>query len=335
MDFVRRRPVRMSKTPLVGGLAVLALAIMACPVLAGTMRDDRNPQLYLSLGANPAYASVGSLLVKEGGTTFAASGVLINTSWVLTAAHCVDGATALTFSLNGQNYTGTRWLADPSWNGDPLHGYDIGLIQLATPATTVKPATRYTSTRELGQVATIVGYGKSGTGWTGGTTNDGKKRGGQNTVDATAVGPAKNGTVLLADFDSPWWTTVSTMGSNKPLNLESLIGPGDSGCGLFLDAAGGPQLAGIASYVQATDGKADGSYGDIAGFTRVSSFNSWIDSAMASLSTTAKTATKTAAKSPLAMSLELGPEAAPEPATLALLATGLGGLVLRMRRRAR
>ena len=42
-------------------VAALLLALLAAPSSsrAGTIRDDRDPQLYLNLGADPRYASVG------------------------------------------------------------------------------------------------------------------------------------------------------------------------------------------------------------------------------------------------------------------------------------
>ena len=55
--------------------------------------------------------------------------------------------------------------------------------------------------------------------------------------------------------------------------LEFLISPGDSGGGLFIDQ----KLAGIHSYVYATDGKSDSDYGDVGCSTRVSDYIEWID----------------------------------------------------------
>ena len=57
------------------------------------------------------------------------------------------------------------------------------------------------------------------------------------------------------------------------IKLEFLISHGDSGGGLFING----KLAGIHSFVSASDKKADSSYGDQSGHTRISTYKRWID----------------------------------------------------------
>jgi len=82
--------------------------------------------------------------------------------------------------------------------------------------------------------------------------------------------------ILLADFDSGR-NADNNFGSRSPLKLESLIAPGDSGGGLFENINGQSYLTGITSFGWGRlDGTTDSDYGDVGGWTRVSSFNSWM-----------------------------------------------------------
>jgi hypothetical protein len=310
--------------------ALVCLALVVPFTQAGTIRDDRNPDLYLQLGATTQYASVGQLRINTLDGTYLGSGTLIANNWILTAAHCVDQATSLTFSINGSQYSAARWIANPQWNGDPLRGYDLGLVQLTSPISNVAPAQRYTGLSETGKVGTTVGYGMTGTGLTGATTYDGKKRAGQNSIDLLTAGLGKNAKILLTDFDNPRNRADSLLGSWKPLNLEYLAAPGDSGGGLFLDSAKGPLLAGIVSFGLAYDGKVDSDYGDLAGYTRISVFNSWIDKIIQTYAST--TSGRALAAGP-SLVRSFDTMTTPEPATLVLLVAGLGGMVFVRRRR--
>jgi len=275
------------------------IALTLCAVLcasaaeAGTRRDDVADINFVNLGADPRYQSVGRFLYSVGTSGYIASGVLISPEWVLTAAHVVEGndflgggVANMTFTLfSGANsfvYTAMEWIPHPGWGatgGDYLAGYDIGLVRLNTSVTGFAPAVLHPGGSVQIQAGTIVGFGNTGTGLTGfqpGTF--GIKRAGQNMIDAQGDGVSISSNILFTDFDRPGVPVESIIGDSAPLALEYTSAPGDSGGGLFITEGANTYLLGITSFGWGlADGAADSDYGDLAGFTAVPAFRTWID----------------------------------------------------------
>ena len=202
-------------------LMLVALAGLCLPAPAGTLRHDADPADYLDLAGD--YPSVGRIAGVDASGGFGASATLIAPNWALTAAHVVDGATSLDFTLGGTTYSATSWVAHNKWDGSLDKGYDIGLIQFTddvSAASGITPATLYTGSDELGQIGTSVGFGMTGTGLTGATLYDGLARAGENVLDRWLRTPGKTPRVFLSDFDNPLDPADSSWDSATPLGLE-------------------------------------------------------------------------------------------------------------------
>jgi len=314
----------MHARPMLLAMACVLLAVgLASTASAITIRDDQPQSLYLNLGSQAIYGSVGRIDETTKSSAYIGSGTLIAPNWVLTAGHMVSDATGLKFTVGGTTYSASSWVYNPLWNGNLSLGYDIGLVQLSTAVKGITPATRYAGTSEIGKVGTMVGYGMTGTGKTGSTTFDGKKRAAQNTIDGLYN---STGRILTVDFDNPKNKRDNVYGSATPLALEGLIAPGDSGGALFIDSKSGPLLAGVTSFGAAWDGKVNSDYGDIGGFMRVSSLNAWIDSIIGK-----PLALGTASLAVNEAGNTFSTGVVPEPATLALLGFGLAAVAARRR----
>jgi len=257
---------------------VTATILQPVAIRGSTIRDDQPDSGYLSLATDPAYASVGSLLING---AINGSGTLIAPDWVLTAAHLLDAATTGTFTINGTAYTASGFFKNPGWNGSTYNGSDIGLIHLSSSLDAIPPAMLYSGTSELGQAGTYVGYGFTGTGLTGYQTALGiQKRAFQNMIDGNFGNPS---IVLGSDFDNPNNPADSGFGSSIPLLLEGNVAPGDSGGGVFITINSQTYLAGVISFDAYADGTPNSDYGDASGFGRVSAYLPWINSTISAV----------------------------------------------------
>lgn len=248
---------------------------------AGTIRHDRTDEQYTSLAE--LFPSVGYLETKFSSSENFCSATIIDPSYILTAAHCIDtnNQTLLnaSFWAGGIPYSVTNTTVHRGWfssDRDFSAGYDIAVLRLATPVLDLPSAPLFTGFDESEEIGTYVGFGATGNGFTGYLPNTkGTKRAGQNIVElGSSLGLSER--LLFSDFDSPL-TSDPTKPDTIPLDLEYLIAPGDSGGGLFING----HVAGVNSFGWGrNDGLNNSSYYDFVGSTRISSHIDWIHGAM-------------------------------------------------------
>lgn len=229
--------------------------LTALAVAGSFARPAAEPQ-HLDLADHPAFASVGMVTgTRPNGTRYLGSGTLINPYTLVTAAHVVDRAGQLTFDLGSRSYTAQRWVTHPKWHGGNFNtGHDLALVRLTEPVSDVAPAAVRYRPNERGRIVTLVGFGRGGTGSNPGTSPAGTKRAGQNRID-TYLG--RRNQLMQSTFDRP---------GHGALPLEYQPAPGDSGGGVFI----GTRLAGVVSYLTASDGVTDADFGDSGNYIRLS-----------------------------------------------------------------
>jgi hypothetical protein len=235
------------------------------PARAILIRPDREDAKYLELGARfPSSCLIG---IPDG------EGTLIAPQWLATAAHIgkeVQSAKEPVRPQIGERaYTVEKVLLHPGWKkGGRQH--DIALLKLAEPVKGVAPTPIYRARDEAGKLATIVGHGYTGTLKDGPYPKekwDKKKRGATNHI--------------IEIRNRPDLLMMRIQPLEKASDLQGAAGPGDSGGPAFIEVDGKVYLAGIGFATD--DANHDGivgNYGDRELYTRVSSYNDWIEETM-------------------------------------------------------
>lgn len=259
---------------------------------------------------NRAYPGMGyDGVVRISAGDYYGTGVLLyGGRAVLTAAHLFAGNSG-DVAVHFETTAGLTQLASAKVVESP--GYDasgnddLAIVWLAAPAPVA--AQRYQLYRqadEIGQVMTLVGYGKPGTGESGvlsAYSAEHLRQMATNTADvdmatlkqtfgnAMAWSP-KPGSQLGADFDNGLaaqdalglFAGVHQTGTGAS---EGSLTPGDSGGPAFIQG----QVAGIASYSASlslgslnpdANGVTDSTFGEVAAWQRVSFYQQWIDQSL-------------------------------------------------------
>ena len=231
--------------------------------LGGTIDPSVSDDKYIAYGDQhecvvPIFGKCGCSEAEKG-HSFAASAVVISKRWVVTAAHVVNGTSNVKVRVRGREHAMKRVLINKHFREDKVGLYDIAMCESEDDMDLDFYPELYVGKDEKGKVASICGYGMTGTFGTGAKSSDKKKRAGSNMVDECHRH-------VIACSISP---------ANKT-EMEFLIASGDSGGGLFIDQ----KLAGINSFVAAVDGSPNSDYGDESNHTRVSLFVPWIKANM-------------------------------------------------------
>jgi secreted trypsin-like serine protease len=250
----------------------------------------------------------GVVRVSYGGY-YGTGALLYDGRAVLTSAHLFADQTStgsVSFETpNGiQSLSASRILLHPAY--DDVNGNsDLAIVWLSGAAPIA--ADRYDIYRdsnEIGQVFTLSGYGRTGTGSAGAISSDTSspirlKASNQFDADGATLTSylgsvmawtPQAGTQLIADFDNGTSTNdalgrlIYRSDLGQGLN-EGLIAQGGSGGPAFLQN----KIAGVASYTASLskdsidpdiDTGTNSSFGEIAAWQRVSAYQQWIDQSL-------------------------------------------------------
>jgi secreted trypsin-like serine protease len=227
---------------------------------------------------------VGALEVGDGASTYRGSAVALSPRWLLTAGHNADlnddgrpeASWSGSFHLPGFGVFGVaQAFTHPDFTGfaNPSVNDDLALLYLATPlpAGLTYPGL---GAAGAGSLVTLVGFGRSGYGSYGYTTNSSltDRRSGSNVIDT--LDPDDEGAgaseVFRYDFDDP--ATTGQPGGSLGNDIETIIGPGDSGGAALRRTAHGWELVGVNTFTEGYGGR----FGDTGGGVLVAPYEDWI-----------------------------------------------------------
>lgn len=251
---------------------LLLFSPAAHAILAGGEFDLPADSPSSRLDTEGLYSFTGALEIFSGGYGYRGSGTALSEHWVLTAGHNadmdddgqVDAGLSVNFHLPGYgSYAASSFTIHPDFTGfsNPSIQHDLCLLYFDSPLPSLLfPALGDSLT--LDATAALIGYGRSGYGSYGYTTdaslND--RRFGFNVIDEFEMDG--DGILFRYDFDDP--NTGDGLGND----IETIIGPGDSGGSLLV----GNALVGVNTFTEGYGGL----FGDIGGGVALNSEWGWI-----------------------------------------------------------
>jgi secreted trypsin-like serine protease len=264
----------------------------------------RNPDRHKVL-PNEGYDGVVQVLA---GGFYGTGTLLYGGRAVLTSAHVLEDANAVSVRMDTPdgriNLQASKYVLHPLFERANSNN-DLALVWLNNPAPiSAERSALFRDSNELGSAVTLVGYGLSGDGANGHVESGGAepaKRLAENRFDTTGEALKADfgrgiifdplaGSQLIIDFDNGSSANDALgvlMGINNTGRgaAEGLIAPGDSGGPAFI----ADKVAGVATYLASlsrngqspdVNDTLDSSFGEIAGFQRVSFYQQWIDQSL-------------------------------------------------------
>lgn len=240
------------------------------------------PEIPNIVGGNTAtdgeFPFLVRLYVNIGNSTYLCGGSLLSPTWVITAAHCLDGAAASGVSIragsnqksSGGEIVGARQLyMHPSYNRSTFDN-DIALINLSAAVTAPKTGSiSRLSDNEIsampdGSTVWVAGWGTTASG---GNTSENLLKVSVNVSYATSCAANSN-------YSEVWDLTDNMICAGVPTGGKDAC-QGDSGGPLFRYDNNGIWLAGIVSWGY---GCALSSYPGV--YARVANYDTWINQTM-------------------------------------------------------
>lgn len=215
---------------------------------------------------------------RPAATFYRGSAVALSPHWVLSAGHnvdfnddgAVDAGLAINLYLPGYgSYAASAFAINPAFTGfsNPSIQHDLSLLYFDDPLPNLSFPSLGNSLIN-GDIATLVGFGRSGYGDYGYTTTASltDRRFGFNVIDEFEPESGGDGLLFRYDFDASdtFGQTDGSLGND----LETIIGPGDSGGALVVDGA----LVGINTFTEGYGGL----FGDYGGGIALNNEWDWI-----------------------------------------------------------
>ena len=243
-------------------------------ILAGGEFDLPSDSPSNRLDTEESYGFTGALEINAGGILYRGSATALSPHWALSAGHNVDfnddgevdAGLAIDFHLLGfGSYSASTFSVHPDFTGfgNPSIHHDLSLLYFDDPLPNLLFPT-LGNALSLGDTATLVGFGRSGYGSYGYTTDASltDRRVGFNVIDEFDLESGGSGILFRYDFDDP--NTGDGLGND----VETLIGPGDSGGSLLV----GNSLVGVNTFTEGYGGL----FGDYGGGIALNGDWDWI-----------------------------------------------------------
>jgi hypothetical protein len=261
-----------------------ASAVVIATIMAGGETDLPTDLPSSRLDTAGEFSFVGALEVFDGVSTYKGSAVAISPYWVITAGHnadlnddgLVDASWSGTLHLPGYgSYGVSQAFTHPAYTGfaNPFINDDLALFRLATslPAEIDFPIL---GSAGVTDIITLVGFGRSGYGSYGYTSNANltDRRFGSNVIDSLELDDEGSGMaeIFRYDFDDP--STTGQPDGSLGNDVETIIGPGDSGGAALRWDGEQWVLVGVNTFTEGFGGR----FGDTGGGVLIDPYSDWI-----------------------------------------------------------